>query len=634
MGDVGRLVGGRYRVDRELDRGPGTKSVLVTDLRNGRPCVLRQLFVAAASPADARRFEAQAEILAKLDHPGLPRFIDGFSEGEGDAVVRSVVTSYHPGESLERLVAKGRPLTESQALVLLRRIVPVLVYLHAFDPPLVHSSIKATGIILGPDGRPCLTDLDFAVAGQVTPSPAQVPPGPDELALAAPEVLMGGAVPASDIYALGLALCRGMSAKDPAVLLREGARVQLRGALGVSEAFAAVLARMLEVSLERRYADARALEADLARLAGVRVAAAQPPPARADEEPRHRPGARPLVIAGAALALVALIALAAVRLRNQPAPATSLLVPAAPQEQAAAPSPPAESGPATVPPADPASPSQPPSVPPPPAESPVPAPVPGPEPAAAEAPVPPEPSVAAPQPALPAAAPEAPAAPLDTAPAVAEGRLLFDGKPFANTAAPAPMFWFRKEGAKTEVKPRVDYAAGAFAVRGLPPGRYAMSVRINLEPGNPNIFPGDLTAWVEFTIEAGPPVALEVPLRTVMHLVQPVDNGAVIRGWDVPCGAGNVSPGKVVFSWDALGPGTRYAASVDRLLCGSGYAPAGRVLTLSTAETWVDVDLPPNSPGECYSFRLTASRGGRTVGIMSTHGKTGLGWDHRFRVER
>ena len=209
-----------------------------------------------------------------------------------------------------------------------------------------------------------------------------------------------------------------------------------------------------------------------------------------------------------------------------------------------------------------------------------------------------------------------------------------DGKPFADPAAPPPQFWFREEGKRTEVKPRVDYAAGAFSIRGLPPGRYAMSVRIDLEPGNPKTFPGDLTAWEEFSLEAGRPASLEVSLRTVMHLVQPVDNGVVIRGWDAPCGSENVNPGKVVFSWDALGPGTRYEVSVDRLACGRGYAAAGRVFARSTPETWVSVDLPPNREGECYSFKLTANRGGRTVGIMNTHGKTGIGWDYRFSVVR
>jgi len=513
----------------------------------------------------------------------------------------------------------------------------VLVYLHAFEPPLVHRTIGTTGIIIGPDGRPCLTDLDFAGPEQATPSLEQAPPGPDELALAAPEVFMGGAIPASDIYALGLAVCRGMTGKDPTILLREGAKVQLRDALGVSEAFAAILARMLETSLERRYADARALDADLARLAGVRVAGvrvapAQQTPARAAEEPRPRRSARPLIFAGVALALIALAAVA-VRLRNQPAPATSLLVAPVPQEQAVAPPV------ASVSVEAPAPASAPPLTPPPAPSAPGAA---APPAAVAEPPVPvsppslpvvvPTPPVLVPKaPALPAAVP---APPLDGSPVVAEGRMLFDGKPFANPAAPPPLFWFREEGKKTEVKPRVDYAAGAFTVRGLTPGRYAMSVRVNLEPGNPNLFPGDLTAWEEFTLEAGRPASIEVSLRTVMHLVQPVDNGVVIRGWDVPCGAGNVSPGKLVFSWEALDPGTRYDVSIDRLTCGRGYAVAGRVLTRSTTEAWLKVELPPNQGGECYSFKLSANRGERTVGIMTTHGKTGLGWDYRFTIAR
>ncbi len=606
MGETGRLFGGRYRVDRELESGPGTQSLLVTDLRNGRPCVLRLLSVASATPAAARRFEALATILARLDHPGLPRFVDGFSEGEGDASVRAVVVSYHPGESLERLIVKGRPLTQAQALVLLRRIVPVLAYLHSFDPPLVHRTIRAAGIILGPDGRPCLTDLDYAIAERAVPSPEQAPPGPDELALAAPEVFMGGAVPATDIYALGLAVCRGMTAKEPAALAREGARMQLRAALGVSDAFAAVIARMLEVSLERRYPDAKALDADLARLAGVRVAPAQvapvqQPQAHAADEPQRRRNARPLVLAGVALLLLAVLAVVALRLRTQPVPETPLLVPPAAREQAAAPALPAEAPPGAAPIAE---------------AAPVPSVAPTAQPAV---PSPVSPTTAA-------------AGAADPNSIVAEGRLLFDGKPFVNPGAPAPLFWFRDEVTKKVVKPRVDVAAGAFSIRDLPPGRYAMSVRVDLEPRNPNIFPGDLTAWEEFTIESGRTASLEVLLRVVMHLVQPVDNGVFIQGWDVPCGAGNVSPGKLVFSWEALAAGTRYDVSVDRLQCGRGFATAGRIFTRSTTEAWVKIDLPPNNEGECYSFRLTANREGRTVGILSTHGKTGVGWDYRYNV--
>jgi hypothetical protein len=214
------------------------------------------------------------------------------------------------------------------------------------------------------------------------------------------------------------------------------------------------------------------------------------------------------------------------------------------------------------------------------------------------------------------------------------GRLLFDGKPFVSAAAPPPRFWFRDEARRTEVKPELEYADGTFILRGLAPGRYAMSVRIDLAPQNPNTYPGDLTGWEEFAVEPGRATQIEVALRTLMRLVQPFDNGALMPGWDAPCGAGHPSPGKLLFSWEPLEPGTRYDVSIDRLACGRGYAPAGRVFTRSTTDAWVNVDLPQNRDGECYSLRLTANRGGRTVGIMNTHGKSGIGWDLRFAVVR
>jgi hypothetical protein len=621
LDNVGRLYGGRYRIDRELWRAPHVQSLLVTDLRNGRPCVLRRLFLAAATPEDARRFEAQAAILARLDYPGLPRFVDRFlEEGSRDPVL---VTSYHPGENLERLMAKGRPLTEPQAISVLRRIVPVLTYLHGFDQPLVHRAIKPTGIVIGPDGRPCLTDIDFLIPELAAPSAEQAPPGPGEIALAAPEVSTGTAVPASDIYALGLAILRGMTREDPAELLGEGAKQRLREALQVSDAFASVLAQMLEPSLERRYADAQALEADLARLAGVKVVAA-PQPAQAAEEPQPQRRVRAWVLAGSLLALMVLAAVA-VRLRRETPPEPGLLPPTAGERReqpvepsSPAPAPPAVQAPAATAPAgdQPAPASEAPQSPPPAA---APQPVGGGEPSPDASPAP-----------GPATA-ETPAAPAPDA-VVAAGRLLFDGEPFRNPAAPAPVFWFRNEATKAFEKPQVDYADGSFQVRGLRPGRYGISARINLDPSNPNLYPGDLSAWSEATLEAGGPAALDLTLRKVLRLRQPVDNGVAIPGWELPCGAGSVIPQQAVFSWEPLDAAAGYDVRIERLACGRGYAPAGTAFSRSTPESWVKVDLPPNKAGECYSLRLTANKGGKTIGILTTHGKAGVGWDYRFSV--
>lgn len=618
MGDGSTVVAGRYRVDRELWRGPHARSLLVTDLRNGKPCVMRRLAFAAASPESVRRYEAQAAILARLDHPGLPRFIDCFFEGEGDARERVLVTSYHPGESLGRFVEKGRPLSEAQALPLLRRLTAVLAYLHGFDPPLVHRTISATGIVVGPDGRPCLTSLDYAVVEADTPPPPPSPPGPDELALAAPEVYMGSPVPASDIYAIGLALVRGMTAEDPAGLVGEDARARLRDLLGASEGFAALLSRMLEPSLEKRYADVASLEADLARFAGGKPLSAPRQPERAVvEEPARRSWRGPLLALAAVLVLGALVA-AAFRLKPPPTRDESLIAPSAPVDQAGGPPP--GGGPAPAP------------------ESPaLSAPAPEGEPAPGAA-APPEP--AAPEAAAPvveegrAAASAAASAAADRGfePAVVSGRLLLDGKPYAGAGAPAPSFWFRDEATRKVFKPEVDYADGEFSVRGLPEGRYGLSVRIDREAGNANIFPGDLNAWSEFAVAPGQKAVVDAHLRRIIRLVQPVDNNLAIPGWDVPCGGGSVLPPRIVFAWEPLGPGVRYLVSVDRLDCTRGYAQAGRVYSGSIAEAWARLELEPSRDGECYSFRLSATKDDRPAGIMAVHGTAGLGWDYRFRV--
>jgi hypothetical protein len=196
-----------------------------------------------------------------------------------------------------------------------------------------------------------------------------------------------------------------------------------------------------------------------------------------------------------------------------------------------------------------------------------------------------------------------------------------------------PTFWFRNEAKGTPEKPQVDYRDGAFRVRGLPQGRMGMSMRVNLEPGNPNLYPGDLDAWTTFVVGDAPPAPLEVDLRKVIRLTQPVDNNVVIRGWDELCGAGSVHPGRVVFAWEPLDAAAQYEVTVDRLACGRNYASAGRAFSAKTAETWVRLELPPSAAGECYSFRLSARKGGRPIGMFTTHGRGGLGWDYRFTVK-
>ena len=84
-----------------------------------------------------------------------------------------------------------------------------------------------------------------------------------------------------------------------------------------------------------------------------------------------------------------------------------------------------------------------------------------------------------------------------------EGRLLFDGQPVSRVTSLQPTFWFRNAAKGTPEKPQVEYKEGAFRLRGLPAGEMVMGARVNLEPANPNLYPGDLDAWTNFVGRRG-----------------------------------------------------------------------------------------------------------------------------------
>lgn len=244
------------------------------------------------------------------------------------------------------------------------------------------------------------------------------------------------------------------------------------------------------------------------------------------------------------------------------------------------------------------------------------------------------PPAARPAPAPPRAAPRVmtPEAVPAAAGGVVEGRLFFDGRPVQEVTPLPPTFWFRNEARNVVEKPEVRYAGGAFRIAGLPAGAVGMSVRIDLNRENIAVYPGDLDAWTHLDVPGAGTLPVEIPLRKVIRLREPVDNDALLVRGKVPCGGGYVLRSPVRFRWDPVADGVEYDVRVDRMDCGRNYNTAGNTFVAKTGATEVDVDLPPSLEGECYGFRLFARRGQLPVGMFTTHGESYLAWDFRFTV--
>jgi len=134
------------------------------DERVNRSVVLKR--ASHHSPDRVRDFEREAQLLANLRHPSLPRVSDHFIEAGGQYLVMDFVPGNDLGELLSLL---RRPFPISDVLRWADELLKVLEYLHGHSPPILHRDIKPANLKLTKDGEIFLLDFGLAkgTAGQM-----------------------------------------------------------------------------------------------------------------------------------------------------------------------------------------------------------------------------------------------------------------------------------------------------------------------------------------------------------------------------------------------------------------------------------------------------------------------------------
>ena len=105
------------------------------------------------------QFLREATVLARLDHPNLPKVSDFFSNGPRDYLVMD----YVPGKDLRTLFLEARRkktfLKEIDVLAWADQLANALTFLHSQEPPIVHRDIKPSNLKLMPNGLIKLVDF-------------------------------------------------------------------------------------------------------------------------------------------------------------------------------------------------------------------------------------------------------------------------------------------------------------------------------------------------------------------------------------------------------------------------------------------------------------------------------------------
>ncbi|MDW8405242.1 serine/threonine-protein kinase [Chloroflexus sp.] len=212
-----QVLQGRYELRRRLGAGGMGSVYLATDRRlaTAQWAVKEMSDTAITSPLERQQaqeaFRQEAELLAKLSHPYLPRVTDHFEENGRNYLVMEFV----PGENLRDYVNRvGLPRPLHEVLRWTAQICEVLAYLHSQQPPIIFRDLKPTNVMITPDGTIKL--VDFGIARLFKPGKERDTQAFGTPGYSAPEQYGRGQTdPRSDIYSLGVLMHHLLTGHDP-----------------------------------------------------------------------------------------------------------------------------------------------------------------------------------------------------------------------------------------------------------------------------------------------------------------------------------------------------------------------------------------------------------------------------------
>src|SRR5215469_1125101 len=291
FGESGKKIGA-YRILGLLGQG-GMGIVYRAEQKNPQRIVaLKVIRLGIATPEDLRRFEQEAKLLGRLQHPGIAQIYEAGTANSGGGDQPYFAMEFIQGLSVLQY-ANTRKLGTRERVELMAKICDAVH--HAHQRGIIHRDLKPKNILVDETGQPKI--LDFGIA-RVTDSDMQATRQTDigqligTLAYMSPEQALADPLALdirSDVYALGVILYELLALKAPynteqkplhevVQVIREEDPTPLSS---INRRFRGdvetIVAKALEKDKARRYASAAELGADIRRYLADEPIVARPP---------------------------------------------------------------------------------------------------------------------------------------------------------------------------------------------------------------------------------------------------------------------------------------------------------------------------------------------------------------------
>lgn len=255
MAEKGTLIGGKYEILGEVDRGGMSVVYLAMDRNLRQTWAVKEVQKRVQGRNDKVFIEsalAEADMLKSLSHPALPRIVDIIDSPD----TISIVMDYIPGKSLAQIIkdenGNVHPQPYETVLDWAKQLCEVLGYLHSRQPPVIYRDMKPANIKCPEDNR--LRVVDFGIAKTYKGFDKADTTKLGTKGYAAPEAFLDPphTDARSDIYSLGVTLYHLCTGKGPNEVLVQQFPIRYWNPT-LSAGFEAIIQKCIDPVPENRF---------------------------------------------------------------------------------------------------------------------------------------------------------------------------------------------------------------------------------------------------------------------------------------------------------------------------------------------------------------------------------------------